>query len=90
MGGAIFYRGTRVSQSKRRKSHGERGYGRPDHREFFCPRRIKGSLIISKYDLHFYLDQYERDYPDEVLQKIDPLKLLSKEKWERIQMEPWG
>ncbi len=63
MGGAIFYRGTRVSQSKRRKSHGERGYGRPDHREFFCPRRIKGSLIISKYDLHFYLDQYELDSP---------------------------
>jgi len=61
MGGAIFYRGTRVSQSKRRKSHGERGYGRPDHPEFFCPRRIKGSLIISKYDLHFYLDQYELD-----------------------------
>ncbi len=35
------------------------------------------------------LDQYERDYPDEVLQKIDPLKLLSKEKWERIPVEPW-
>jgi len=28
--------------------------------------------------------------PPEVLQKIDPLKLLSKEKWERIPVEPWG
>ncbi len=28
--------------------------------------------------------------PDEVLQKIDPLKLLSREKWERIPLEPWG
>ena len=28
--------------------------------------------------------------PPEVLQKIDPLKLLSREKFERIPVEPWG
>ena len=28
--------------------------------------------------------------PDEVLKKIDPLKLFSREKWERIPVEPWG
>ncbi len=28
--------------------------------------------------------------PDDVLKKIDPLKLLTREKWERIPVEPWG
>jgi 2,5-furandicarboxylate decarboxylase 1 len=28
--------------------------------------------------------------PDEILQEVDPLELVGRDRWERIPMEPWG